>query len=75
MIAPDYITIPLTHDQVTVVDIEDSDLADIKWAAKKENAGYYAKTTGKVYRNMGRIILSRKVGRELLISELCDRYP
>lgn len=78
------IEIPLTQGQVAIVDDEDADLAQFKWNAKfvkiYANGGKWVARRGVwipsqkkiVTVFMHRVILARKVGRDLLHSELTD---
>lgn len=67
--------IPLTRDQIAIVDDIDKDLSGFKWTAFYDHTtdGYYAtrKVLGK-HQKMHRIILSRMLGRDLLRSEQVD---
>lgn len=77
----DYIIIPLTLGQETIISIEDSDLLQYKWHARKDRTcdRYYAVRNrpkdhdGKrgIIR-LHRIILERVLGRELLTHEIAD---
>lgn len=72
---PDYITIPLSVGQETVIDNIDSDLLEIKWYARKWKSGYYAATNvkgGDITTCLHRRILGRMIGRELKITEKVD---
>lgn len=80
---PETITIPLTQGQVTVIDEIDADLTLFKWRAQYDptyaNGGKYVgrgeieDANGKVSTQyIHRVILSRKLGRPLLRSELVD---
>lgn len=79
MISPDYITIPLTKGQETIVDPIDADLADLNWyALESKSGGYYAvrhgsrKTVPRPTFLMHRVILERKLGRSLTKGEFPD---
>jgi hypothetical protein len=67
--------IPLTKNKVVIVDDIDFDLAGFKW---RENVGYAVREIWNGSREnrtsqlMHRVILSRKIGRELRKGELCD---
>lgn len=69
MATDDCITIPLTRGYSTTVDLEDADLAELKWFAHGPVRPY-------AYRNpnisMHRVILERILGRKLEEGELCD---
>lgn len=71
----DYITIPLTKGQETIVDPVDADLAQLKWHSQSNYAGRWASIKGGQERNMlllHRIVLGRKLNRELDSNEHCD---
>lgn len=57
-----------------IVSIEDSDLADLNWSVFQNRYAHRRITIdGKVYKaRLHRVILSRKLGRELLPDELVD---
>lgn len=68
------VQIPLTKECVAIVDDEDIDLAALKWYT----AHFYAcRKTSRVngvqkIERMHRVILERKLGRELDTKEVCD---
>lgn len=67
----DYTTIPLTQGKETIVDIIDSDLADLKWHCSKGDK--YAGCSNKgnpLY--MHRVILERILDRPLMEGEIVD---
>ena len=77
------IEIPLTQNQMTIIDDIDSDLLDYRWSARqahpdKPKGRYYAMrnstaSTGKRHVVLlHRVILTRKMGRELLQTEEVD---
>lgn len=73
----DYITIPLTKGQETIIDAIDADLADLKWYAMElPNDRYYAtrNLTGKPRRikMMHVLILERLINRLLNKGECSD---
>lgn len=82
---PDYITIPLSKNgnkykdkYETYVSIEDADLAEVSWRVRLSFGRVYAfkqtsRTLGtRKYIHLHRVILSRKLGRELLPHEQVD---
>lgn len=68
------ISIPLTHGYVAIVDDVDTDLAAFKWKEAKDGYVYHnAKVDGKwIHVKLHRVVLARKLGRELLSTELGD---
>lgn len=74
----DYITIPLSKGQETIIDSIDADLAQFKWHAIRSKNGYYAQRTiqSKVVKKhnirLNRLIMSRIVDRELDPKEQAD---
>jgi hypothetical protein len=69
----DPIEIQLTRGYVAIVDPVDADLAAHKWCANNGKAPYAVRKIAKSqYAFMHRVVLSRKLGRELLPSELVD---
>lgn len=83
MDAPQYIIIPLTQGQSTIVSIEDADLAEMKWYAlrspnyQKENV--FTATHNRYLGNgkstteyLHRIIVKRMIGRDLVKGEVVD---
>lgn len=74
------ITVDLTRGYTTVIDAVDADLIPLKWRANGSDGNIYAgRTDNKLLREgksftqlMHRVILSRKLGRELLIDEHTD---
>lgn len=74
----DYIIIPLTQGQETIIDPIDHDLRDHKWHALKAKNGYYAQRTihtgdGKKHSiRMSRVILSRMIGRDVERNEQAE---
>ena len=65
------ITIPLTRGYSTVIDLEDADLAELKWHSHTVRGGrVYAKRDKQT--TMHRIILGRILGRDLIKGEICD---
>lgn len=77
---PETITIQLTKGQSTVIDAKHADLTEKKWCVFQNQMGaYYAvrNIPKPDWEHQGtellhRVILSRKLGRELLRHELCD---
>lgn len=78
--SPDYITIPLTKGQVTIVDACDADLAELNWYAQQSrDRGYYAyrgqhipETQKTKQVSMARTIVERMLGRPLAKGEHVD---
>lgn len=73
----DPVEIPLTKGQVALVDPCDSDLINLRWWACKGRATFYAQHSVRHGRKTGaislhRLILARKLGRELQPYELVD---
>jgi hypothetical protein len=74
------IVIPLTKGQFTIIDDEDADLASFKWTAIQSRGIYYAKRRGTNslgkpgITTLHRIILARKLGRDLLPTEEPDHW-
>lgn len=70
------ITIPLTKGYSTVVDSIDADLAEFEWQVHIQERGIYAygrmRGCKSGIQKLHRIILGRKIGRELHRTELCD---
>lgn len=74
------ITIELTQGQTTIIDVENADLAELKWCAIKAKSGnYYAMRhvpipDWKHQKNerLARVILERKIGRPLEKHERAD---
>lgn len=64
------IEIELTKGQVTIIDVVDADLAQFKWNAQKSRNTYYPRRASGIM--MHRVILGRKLGRELESTEQCD---
>lgn len=73
MATSDCIIIPLTRGYSTIIDQTDSDLANFKWYTVIDKRTQYAvrRENGKTI-FMHRVILSRKLGRDLLAHELVD---
>lgn len=71
----DYITIPLTQNRETIIDVIDADLSLLKWCASAtHNNVYYALRNagnGQTIR-IHRVIMSRMIGRELETNEHVD---
>lgn len=77
-----YAEITLTRGRFAIVDIEDLDLGNVKWRAhvdKECNSAYAVRevkdktrSNGRRTERLHRIVLSRKLGRELLPSEFVD---
>lgn len=68
------VEIPLTQNQVALVDFCDADCLDARWYAHAHRQTFYALRsfpTNKVTR-MHRLIMARKLGRELLLTEFVD---
>lgn len=77
----DYITIPLTQGYETIISVEDSDLADLKWCAVKFQKGdrFYAthvkwssEKKRPINNYLSRIILERILGRPLKRNEIAE---
>lgn len=68
----DYITIPLTQDQETIVDTIDADLAQLKWFSDKGYATRHIPGDHKKRVTIHRIVLERILQRSLEKDELCD---
>lgn len=78
----DYIEIPLTQGQITLVSLEDADLAQLNWYAKfypkyADGGKYLAQRSTSVKGKdtsilMHRVIMSRALDRPLLRSEKVD---
>lgn len=70
--------IVLTHSQETIIDVEDADLATLKWCGSDRDAAYsyairHTKHQGKTTRHrLHRIILERKIGRSIEKREYVD---
>lgn len=80
MSTPDYIIIPLTKGQTTIVDVIDSDLADLNWYShQSRHKGYYAyrgkyipETRKTKQVSMARTIMERILNRPLITHEYVD---
>lgn len=74
----DYITIPLTQGQETIIDACDADLAEFKWHAQKSNSGYYASRNITIVNGdqkaipLHRAILEKMLDRSLENGEWVD---
>ena len=70
----DCIEIQLTQDQVTYIDLIDSDLAQVRWCAAKMKHGFYALCyrKGRVTVYLHRVILERKLGHSIPDGIKCD---
>lgn len=75
---PGTILIPLAQDQYTLISEEDSDLAEMRWCAKKEPRNLYYAMRGtwdgikKSSEYLHCVILERIIGRPLKRGEKCD---
>lgn len=71
---PMEIMVPLTRGFYTTIDVQDVELADLKWCAVKGKTGAYAmradKNREKIW--LHRAIMERIVGRKLLPEEIVD---